>query len=154
MEFYGINHNLKLESGKIYYATKDGISKVWTAEFAVCEEGKVYLISYDNENEVGYDRYRSLKMQCEIIEDADRNITGIYLGENLRSSYSPGPKDEFEVVNQKYIFSYKGPVTNELRGYPELKWLMVKNVSRQYGLRESKFLSFQDFEISESTQKR
>ena len=154
MEFYGIHHNLKLESGKIYYATKDTISKVWTAEFAVCEEGKVYLISYDNENEIGYDRYRSLKMQCEIIEDADRNITGIYLGENLRNSSSASPKDEFKIVNQKYIFSYKGPVTNELRGYPELKWLMVKNVSRQYGLSESKFLSFQDFEISESVQKR
>lgn len=153
MEFYGINHNLKLESGKIYYATKALISKVWTAEFAVCEEGKVYLISYDNENEIGYDRNREL-LQCNIIEDNDRNITGLYLGEDLRNSFSTSPKDEFKVVNQKYIFSYKGPVTNELRGYSELKWLIVKNASRQYGLSESKFLSFQDFEISESAQKR
>ncbi len=153
MEFYGIHHNLKLESGKIYYATKSLISKVWTAEFAVCEEGKVYLISYDNDNEIGYDRDKTF-MQCEIIEDSDRNITGIYLGDNLRNSSSTGPKDEFEVVNQKYVFSYKGPVMNELTKYPELRWLATKTVSKKYGLGESKILSFQEFEISESTQDR
>ncbi len=136
MKFYGKGRQIELEVGKIYHAMKPVINSVWTASFTVVEEGKIYLITYDRDNPIGYDR--EAEFYLHVKEDDKRNITEIRVSEDS-SSHSTRPSDEFEVVNSKYIFSYDGPKTEELKMFPSLKWLATQSVAKKFGLGENGF---------------
>lgn len=152
MEFYGKDKKIALESGVIHYATKRLIDSVWTATFAVVGEGKAYLITYDRENPVGYEKEKEL-LGCAIGEDDSREVLSIKLMLNkayhtyalVKNSWDVGREDYFEVVNPRHVFSYDGPKEEEVKKFPELKWLLVKTLSKKFGLSESKFLNFEEF---------
>jgi hypothetical protein len=134
MKFYGKDGQIELEVGKIYHAMKPVINSVWTASFTVVEEEKIYLITYDRDNPIGYDR--EAEFYLHVKEDDKRNIIGIRISEDS-SSHSTRPSDEFEVVNSRYIFSYDGPKTEELKMFPSLKWLATQTVAKKFGLGEN-----------------
>jgi hypothetical protein len=142
MEFYGKDKKIAIESGVIHYVTKRLIDSVWTATFAVVGEGKIYLISYDRENPVGYKKEREL-LKCSLKEDDSRNLLEIVIGNDLRSDEQPS--DSFDIVNSRHIFSYDGPKEAEIKKFPELKWLLVKTVGQKFGITESKFMNFEEF---------
>ena len=143
MEFYGTDKKIALESGVIHYATKRLIDSVWTATFAVVGEGKAYLITYDRENPVGYEKEKEL-LRCALGEDDSREVRTIKLM-LMKNSWDVEREDYFEVVNHRHVFSYDGPKEEEVKKFPDLKWLLVKTLGKKFGLSESKFLNFEEF---------
>lgn len=147
MKIKGQNGEIELETGKIYYAKNPIISKVWVLKFAVTSEG-IFIIYNDNDADhwdkegLDSDDYSEM-LFYKIQEDADRNAIGVVFQVD-RSTFSHTPKDEFKVVNPRYIFTYKGVEVEEIKKFPELKFLFGRAAGKKFGLNDS-ILTFEDF---------
>ncbi|EKA5635843.1 hypothetical protein OKZ62_001747 [Vibrio navarrensis] len=97
------NHN------QTYRAVKRLIDSVWTVQFLFTDEG-VHIISYSRDDEVGYVEEKRLP-KAIIVEDENRIARSIkvfspetILLEADRDDHLIG---EYNVLNPKFIFSYK-----------------------------------------------
>jgi hypothetical protein len=147
MEVTGLRKIRTLEAGKIYYAVKRLIDSVWTVSYTPVENGKVYIITYDRDNAYGIKNERTLS-KLMMKEDDHRTVQDLVIYDSEHSWSDHVDKDEFEIVNKRYVFSYEGIDLKELNSlipkYPALKKIQTKGLSNKF-FGESKLLGFEDF---------
>ncbi len=90
----------------ILHATQRLLDSVWTLAFVAHEDGTATILRYDRTNEIGYEQERNLP-RVRLTEDADRNVTGIALGDYADFQYTaPSGSMEIPVRNVQNVFSY------------------------------------------------
>jgi hypothetical protein len=90
----------------ILHATQRLLDSVWTLTFVAHEDDTATILRYDRTNEIGYEQERNLP-RVRLTEDADRNVTGIALGDYADFQYTaPSGSMEIPVRNVQNVFSY------------------------------------------------
>jgi len=80
---------------KTHKAVKRIINSVWTIEYRLIDANTVKLISYSRDDKEGYNREHELP-KGDVIEEGDRIVTGIKVGDK-----------QFAVSNPGHVFSFK-----------------------------------------------
>lgn len=94
---------------KTIKATQRLIDSVWTVTFRHVDESTVEILSYNREDEEGYDNERVLS-RCRLIEDDKRIVNSLaiqpYKGSNSLAIIRDADTIIYKVVNPKHVFSY------------------------------------------------
>lgn len=91
-------------------ATERLIDSVWTVEYEIVGENKVKILAFNRDDDEGYEKEVELD-RCNLSEKEGRVVCGLTISPNEPFRYGasmtyPGSKF-YEVVNPKYIFSYR-----------------------------------------------
>lgn len=89
-------------------ATQRLIDSVWTLEYNVLNNGKIFVINYSREDEEGYKQEKSLP-RINPKENTNRVLEGVYIQPYEPFLYWAKKENSvyYEVENPKHIFSYK-----------------------------------------------
>lgn len=149
MKFFGEEKTISFESGKIHYAVNRLINSVWTVSFVVVGEGKIYLLEHSRDLEIGYEKEKELP-HFHLKEDDSRKVLGIQIM-LMKSPWDIESEDYFDIVNKKHVFSYSG-ADEDIKNYPEAKFLYGKTMGKKFGLNEMKHVKlFENWKIDENS---
>lgn len=123
----------EFEIGKIYKGVQRLINSLWIAEFIPTRDG-MFIVSYGR-NKVGIPSDSNLP-RISMGEDDDRTVKSISISDPS-PSYETKNKDEFKVINPKFIFSYEDDPSAEDLNHPDLKKHRSRWVAKKYNLGES-----------------
>lgn len=88
-------------------ATQRLIDSVWTLEYTIQDDGKIFIINYNRNDVEGYEQEKNLP-RMSLKENEGRIVEGVYLQpyESFKYWASKDLSAFYEVANPKHVFSY------------------------------------------------
>lgn len=92
---------------EVKYAVNRLINSVWTLSYTENPDNTITILTYDRENEIGYEREAELP-RCRLSEADGRVVIAATITDVPCMSYDwkETPKTEKAVSNSKHVFSY------------------------------------------------